>query len=89
VPDVGKSSATRPSKNSPSSARVVRKDHRIAHHIEAVGIERLRGLLRRFPVPRRDVRATHRASSLSPVGTSLISVPGTGTPILPERCAWK
>src|SRR6195256_1183526 len=30
-----------------------------------------------------------RTSSLSPEGTSFNSVPGTGTPMLPERLAWK
>ena len=63
--------------------------HGIADQIEALGVESLRGQFRRFPVARRDVRPRTRTSSLSPEGTSFNSVPGIGTPILPERLAWK
>ena len=61
VPELSlKSSATRPSKNRPSSGRAgIGKGHGVADQIKAFGIERLRGQFRRLPVARRDIRAAH------------------------------
>ena len=60
VPELSlKSSATRPSKNNPSSGRSrIGERHRVADQIEAVAVEAARSV-RRLPVARRHIRSAH------------------------------